>query len=150
MLDIPRMISHICPSDHLAAEEKFGIDIQGRLYEPAGMNLIYYSLVMASGAVQEDQWLQSVRSLRRYNGEVPVHLVIYDVLPPRIRSEAIRSAVTIHQMCDYTEYLRALSEHGALLTKYPTFHKFLSLHQLPTHGVSQILFLDCDTFFFDD
>ena len=117
---------------------------------PAGMNLIYYSLVMASGAVQEDQWLQSVRSLRRYNGEVPVHLVIYGALPRRIRAEAIRSAVTIHQMCDYTEYLRAISEHGTLLTKYPTLHKFLSLHQLPTYGVSQILFLDCDTFFFDD
>lgn len=114
------------------------------------MNLIYYSLVTASGAVQEDQWLQSVRSLRRYNGEVPVHLVIYGALPPRIRSEAIRSAVTIHQMCDYTEYLRAISKRGALLTQYPTFHKFLSSHQLPTQDVSQILFLDCDTFFFDD
>jgi hypothetical protein len=114
------------------------------------MKLIYYSLVPVSGAVLEDQWLQSVRSLRRYNREVPLHLVIYGALPSRIRSEATRSAVTLHQMSDYSDCLRALSEHGALLAKYPTFHKFLSLHQLPTKDVSQILFLDCDTFFVDD
>jgi hypothetical protein len=39
---------------------------------------------------------------------------------------------------------------GSLLAHYPTFHKFLSLSHLPLWEASQILFLDCDTFFFGD
>jgi hypothetical protein len=79
-----------------------------------------------------------------------VHLVVYGGIPSRIRSEAERSKVVVHELADYAEYLSGISEKGSILAKYRTFHKFLSLPHLPTQGLSQILYLDCDTFFFDD
>jgi hypothetical protein len=39
---------------------------------------------------------------------------------------------------------------GMILALYPTFHKFLSLRYAQLNHASQILYLDCDTFFFDD
>ena len=114
------------------------------------MKLVYYSLALQDRSPLENQWLQSIRGLRRYNQKIAVHLVVYGGVPSRIRSEADRSEVVVHELADYAEYLSGISEKGSILAKYRTFHKFLSLGHLPTQGLSQILYLDCDTFFFDD
>ncbi len=41
------------------------------------MRLIYYSLAYSGGSVCEHQWIQSIRSLRRYNPTIPVFLFLY-------------------------------------------------------------------------
>ena len=114
------------------------------------LNLVYYSLAPQHRGPLENQWLQSIRGLRRYNREIAVHLVVYGAVPARIRSEANRSDVLVHELGDYARYLTGVYKHGASLAKYRTFHKFLSLAHLPTQNGSQVLYLDCDTFFFDD
>lgn len=114
------------------------------------MKLIYYSLATPGGSACDQQWIQSIRSLRRHNSRIPVHLALYDSAPEAILWEARRWNVTVHYLGSYPEYLDSLYLRGRLLASYPTFHKFLSLHHLPLGEVSQVLFLDCDTFFFAD
>jgi hypothetical protein len=64
--------------------------------------------------------------------------------------EADRRGVAVHYVGNYCAYLSGLHVRGSILALFPTFHKFLSLTNGPMHDVSQILYLDCDTFFFDD
>ena len=74
------------------------------------MKLVYYSLALQDRSPLENQWLQSIRGLRRYNREIAVHLVVYGGVPSRIRSEADRSEVVIHELADYAEYLSGVSK----------------------------------------
>ena len=114
------------------------------------MNLIYYSLSRSGNPRYDQQWIQSIRSLRHYNRELPVCLMVYNGVSEIIIEEAARQDVMITLVGDYRESLCRSSRHGSVLSLYPTLHKFLSLCELETAECSQILYLDCDTFFFDD
>jgi hypothetical protein len=114
------------------------------------VNLVYYSLSQPANGTYERQWIQSIRSLRRYNQELPVCLLVYDEVSEAILQEADRRNVTVYFLGDYRDCLRRLFVHGSVVAIYPTLHKFLSLRELDTSGISQILYLDCDTFFCDD
>jgi hypothetical protein len=46
--------------------------------------------------------------------------------------------------------VRRAHPRGSVLALYPTFHKFMALENLPLQDLTQLLYLDCDTFFFDD
>lgn len=93
--------------------------------------------------------MQSIRSLRRYNATVPVYLILYNGASAELMEEADRRGVAVHYVGDYCAFLSGLHVRGSILALFPTFHKFLSLTHGPMHDVSQILYLDCDTFFFD-
>jgi hypothetical protein len=114
------------------------------------VNLVYYSLSRSEDGRYDRQWVQSIRSLRRYNQELPVCLLVYNSVSDEILREADRSNVIVYLLGDYRDCLCRTFVHGSVLSLYPTLHKFLSLCELDTSDVSQILYLDCDTFFFDD
>jgi hypothetical protein len=119
---------------------------RGSLSEP---RLIYYAMTNCAERCSR-QWLASIRSLRHHNVSIPVHLVVYDEVPPEIGVEAQRTGVTVHPHGDYARQLERMYARGSILARNPTFPKVLALAELATNGTSQILYVDCDTFFFRD
>jgi hypothetical protein len=114
------------------------------------MQLIYYSLARTGNPTYDGQWVQSIRSLRKYNEHTPVCLLAYNDVSDQILRAADCNNVTVYVLGDYREALREIFVHGAVLSFYPTLHKFISLSALDTTEISQILYVDCDTFFFAD
>ena len=116
-----------------------------------GERLVYYSLAAVGSAACERQWVQSIRSLRRYNGDIPVFLFVYGSLAAGTLAEAERHGVRVINGGDYATCFADLSWAAAqALVRNPTLHKVGSLRLCPTEAAGQVLFLDCDTFFFDD
>jgi hypothetical protein len=115
------------------------------------MPLAYYSLANVGDIKCERQWSQSIRSLRAYNNHVPVHLVVYNVASDAVLREADRHQIMVHRVGDYQSRIHDLiPQHAAALCHYPSLHKILSLQFLPVGDASQVLYLDCDTFFLGD
>lgn len=114
------------------------------------MRLIYYSLANFPEDSREQQWIQSIRSLRRYNPSIPVWLFLFNDASRELLREAGRRDVQVQFLGDYREFMLRAHVRGSVLALYPTFHKFLALANLPLPGLTQLLYLDCDTFFFGD
>lgn len=114
------------------------------------MRLVYYSLANSPDARLERQWIQSIRSLRRHNGKVAVALFLYNGASPALFEESTRFGVSVYPMGSYNEYLARLHVQGTSLAVLPTFHKFLSLQHISLNEISQLLYVDCDTWFFGD
>jgi hypothetical protein len=111
--------------------------------------LVYYSLANVPDSRLTEQWVQSIRSLRLYNRTIPVWLFLYNGAHSALLREADRQNVLVHDLGSYPEFLRGMHAPSSVLALYPTFHKFLQLGRVPD-DVEQVLYLDCDTFFFDD
>lgn len=112
---------------------------------------VYYSVAFQKNDRCERQWTQSIRSLRRYNRQIEVALLVYNTPPPSLLKEADTQNVSIHLLGQYSECFRDLPlqwQHA--LIRYPALHKFLSFTKVDFADVSQLLYLDCDTFFFQD
>jgi hypothetical protein len=115
------------------------------------LKLVYYSLVAIEGGPSERQWVHSARSLRQYNRSIPVYLFVYNAPGYETLIEADRLNVFVVLRGDYRDCFAGLPPvTAAALSRFPTLHKFLSLSACPSVGLSQILFIDCDTFFFGD
>ncbi|HEV2469017.1 MAG TPA: hypothetical protein VGS78_07475 [Candidatus Sulfotelmatobacter sp.] len=114
------------------------------------MRLVYYSLANFPDQSREGQWIQSIRSLRAYSRSIPVCLLLFNGASEELIREAERQDVHVRSLGNYTEFLQRAHPRGSILALYPTFHKFLALNNLPLQSVSQLLYLDCDTFFFRD
>lgn len=115
---------------------------------------MYYSLANFPHDSREHQWIQSIRSLRLYNRSIPVWMFLFNGASNELLREAERWNVHVHLCGDFEEFLRQAHPRGAVLAHYPTFHKFLVLPNLvwssKPQALTQVLYLDCDTFFFDD
>ena len=116
----------------------------------SNVRLVYYSLANSPDGSCEQQWIQSIRSLRRYNRSIPVWLFLFNHGSGELLREAERQNVQVQFLGDYCEFLQRAHPRGSILALYPTLHKFLVLPNLPLQPLTQLLFLDCDTFFFDD
>ena len=114
------------------------------------MRLIYYSLARPAHAIYDAQWLQSIRSLRAHNARIPVWLFAFNGLSDVMQREAERQNVQVIDMGGYADFMRNRHPHGSILALHPALHKFLVLGEMATPGIAQALYLDCDTFFFDD
>jgi hypothetical protein len=114
------------------------------------MRLIYYSLANFPHDSREYQWIQSIRSLRLHNRSIPVWLFLFNGASRELLSETARWDVHVEPLGDYAEFLQESHLRGSILALYPTFHKFLVLANLPQRDLTQVLYLDCDTFFFAD
>jgi hypothetical protein len=114
------------------------------------VRLVYYSLARPASYEYEVQWTQSIRSLRLYNRRIPVYLFVFNGVSRAIQREAERRQVVLVPLGDYRNWLQRRHQHGSILAMYPTLHKFVVLSEANTRGISQALYLDCDTFFFGD
>jgi len=117
------------------------------------VRLIYYSLARPEGHGNSDydhQWIQSIRSLRCYNSTIPVTLFVFNGISEVLQKEAASHRVMVITLGGYREWLQRSHPRGAILALYPTLHKFLVLAEADTNGLTQALYVDCDTFFYDD
>jgi hypothetical protein len=114
------------------------------------VRLIYYSLARNRSGEYEHQWMQSIRSLRSYNRVIPVCLFAFNGVSEAIRREAERQRVMLLPLGGYGDWSQVYHPYGRILAMYPGLAKFLALSEADTTGLSQALYLDCDTFFFDD
>jgi hypothetical protein len=116
------------------------------------MRLIYYSLARTTNREYDHQWIQSIRSLRLYNRRISVCFFVFNGVSEAIQREAERWQVMLLPLGDYRDWLRRNHPHGSTLAVCPELqlHKFLVLNEADTTGLSQALYLDCDTFFFND
>lgn len=114
------------------------------------MEFVYYSVVSNSERYPR-QWCHSIRSLRKYNANIPVYLFVYDTPPASMLEEARRSRVIVHHAGTYYDcQQRIFPERAEPLSRYPMMHKFLSLAHCSSTCEYRALYLDCDTFFFGD
>jgi hypothetical protein len=114
------------------------------------VRLIYYSLARTADSEYDDQWIQSIRSLRAHNQRISVCLFVFNGVSEAIWGEAERLQVTLLPLGDYRDWLQCYHPHGWILAMYPHLHKYVVLGEAETTGLSQALFVDCDTLFFDD
>jgi hypothetical protein len=108
--------------------------------------LVYYSLVYSQP--HDLQWVKSVRSLRAHNATIPVHLFFYSGLPVHIVNEARVHNVVLHDCGEYGALFSRNPSRQLLLSDYRVLHKLR--HGLALPEAQQVLFVDCDTWFFDD
>jgi hypothetical protein len=114
------------------------------------VRLVYYSLARSANSQHDHQWTQSIRSLRSHNPNIHVCLFVFNGVSEAMQREADRWRVMVVPMGSYREWLQSYHPHGSILSMYPTLHKFLVLGEANTTGLSHALYVDCDTFFFDD
>jgi hypothetical protein len=118
------------------------------------MRIVTYSLsspVPAQTTDFHEQLFNSARSLRVYNPTVSIHVFLYGEHPRHFITVLEREAVTVHEMGSYEEAIRRIRPRAfRTLVRYPVLHKWMNFHKLVPFGPSQILQVDCDTYFFDD
>src|ERR1700685_4262900 len=115
------------------------------------MKAVYYSLVLtAERTAYQNQWIRSIASLRKFNETIPVYLFLFNEPTHSILDKAAECEVSVHRLGSYRDCLTELAgEQGAALSCIPTLNKLLPLGHFGPQ-FSQVLFLDCDTFFFRD
>ena len=114
------------------------------------MRLAYYSLARSEDRRYERQWIRSVRSLRRHNTQLPVWLFLFNGVTDGIAREADACEVSLIDMGSHQDWMQSWHPYGWVLARYPVLHKFLVLGEVAAPWLAQALFLDCDTYFFDD
>jgi len=77
-----------------------------------------------------------------------VHLFVYGDIDLSLNHEAYRQNVTVHRLGSYADSFAAYGNRKHAFTEFKTLHKFRLLRCLPL--CEQVLYLDCDTFFFAD
>lgn len=118
------------------------------------MRIVTYSLSISGPPQRTDyheQLLSSVKSLRFYNRVVVIHVFLYGEHPHVFIAELEREGVTVHQMGSYEEAIRRFRPRAfRSFVRYPVVHKWMNFRKLAAFEPSQILLVDCDTYFFDD
>jgi len=118
------------------------------------MKIVTYSLSSTDRAQTtdyQDQLFNSVQSLRAYNTAVSIHVFLYGQHPHGFITRLERENVTVHQMGSYEDAIRRIKPRAfRTLVRYPVLHKWMNFHRLAPLGPSQVLQIDCDTYFFDD
>ena len=118
------------------------------------MKIVTYSLSSTDRAQTtdyHDQLFNSVQSLRAYNTVVSIHVFLYGEHPQGFITRLEREGVTVHQMGPYEEAIRRIKPRAfRTLVRYPVLHKWMNFHRLAPLAPSQVLQIDCDTYFFDD
>jgi hypothetical protein len=114
------------------------------------MTCVYYAMTLDERSIVERQWIQSIRSLRRYSRDVRVLLVVYGEPQPATMEEAAASGVEVVRLGAYDRAFRDLPPHWTrTLSRCAAVPKYLALR----HGVAgepgPVLYVDCDTFFFE-
>jgi hypothetical protein len=118
------------------------------------MKVVTYSLYVCAphrNTDYHDQLIYSVKSLRRFNLKVPVHVFLYGEYSATFIPRLEAYAVTVHQMGAYEDAIRSIHPGPfRALAAYPVLHKWLNFPEIERLAPTQILQSDCDTVFFDD
>lgn len=116
--------------------------------------LVYYSVTVAPEHPRPDLFHQlelSIRSLRAFNGSIPIVVFAFGSIPQEWQARLADLGTTVYPRPPYADVLHQWVPQGAAVMKhYPLLHKFLSFAELASMPSQQVLYLDCDTFFFGD
>jgi hypothetical protein len=116
--------------------------------------LVYYSLAASRANPRPDlvwQIESSIRSLRTYNRTVPVIVFTYGDVPEDLAPALGPLDVIIHYQGSYEARLAGLAPRAwPVLSQYPILHKFLNFREIDAYNPEQVLYLDCDTLFFNN
>ena len=116
--------------------------------------LVYYSLSASKACPRPDliwQIEQSIRSLRAYNHSVSIVVFTYGDVPAELAPALAPYGVALHHKGSYQSALARLAPRGwQTLSQYPLLHKFLNFGEIAAQNPEQVLFVDCDTLFFQD
>ncbi len=112
--------------------------------------LVCYSLTICGDGIYTRQLLRAIASLRRYNANITVWVIAYGALPQGAEAALNALNVDVRHVSGYASRVHELSEHAEALSSYPVLPKYLSLAELANFEIGQLLFLDCDSFFFGD
>jgi hypothetical protein len=116
--------------------------------------LVHYSVSLEGDDPRPDLIAQldgSAGTLRAYNPDIPALLFLYGHATADLIAVCRAHGVAIHEQGPYDRRLAELCPAGwPALARYPLLHRFLNFRDLAAAGVSQTLYLDCDTLFFDD
>lgn len=116
--------------------------------------LVYYSVTVAPEHPRPDlfhQLEQSIRSLRAFNGSIPVVVFTFGAIPGDWEARLAGLGASVYPRPPYAEVLGHWVPQGAaVMGHYPLLHKFLNFAELASMSSQQVLYLDCDTFFFGD
>jgi hypothetical protein len=98
-----------------------------------------------------EQLIMSITSMRQHNKNVAIVVFVYGSIPERLGQAFSGLNVRIWQLCSYPTRLQRLCPRGAFaLAEYPLLHKFLNFAEISSLNPSQVLLLDCDTYFLND
>jgi hypothetical protein len=118
------------------------------------MKIVTYSLSSTGPPQTTDyhqQLFSSVKSLRAHNRVVSIHVFLYGEHPHLFITTLEGEGVTVHRMGAYEDAIRRYRPRAfRTLARYPVLHKWMNFHKLAALAPSQILQIDCDTYFFDD
>jgi hypothetical protein len=95
----------------------------------------------------ESQLVRSVTSLRAHNQTIPVAVYWLGPLAQSLQQQLARLDIEVRRRESYGKLMNDFP-HGDLLAQYPFFHKYLVLED--EASCSQLLLIDCDTFFLGD
>jgi hypothetical protein len=117
--------------------------------------LVYYSLAVGPGgraARAVAQLLRSVESLRAHARSIPVRVFLCGALPDEARARLAALDVSIEEHGDYEAHLRGFAPPRMVevLARLPVLHYATSLARLAREDAARVLYVDGDTFFFDD
>lgn len=99
-----------------------------------------------------DQLRRSLESLRAHNRSVPVRIFAFGEMMADQEPLARSLDVEIVSKGSYAAALarRCPAPHAEVLARYPVLHKWLALADLAQGRDDQVLYVDNDTYFFDD
>jgi hypothetical protein len=116
--------------------------------------IVYYSISASRATPRPDliwQIEQSVRSLRAYNKDIPIIVFSFGDVPRELAPALAPYDITLRHKGSYQAHLARLAPRGwQILSQYPVLHKFLNFSEIAALNPDQVLFLDCDTLFFQD
>jgi hypothetical protein len=146
-------LTYTVPEIFLKGPDFFAAAFQA--YYKGGMRrLIYYSVALSHEQPRPDLLWQleaSIRSLRQFNRAAPIVVFAYDDVPPDLaRTLTPYDVRVVHQGSYKARLARDLPHGWQVLAGYPLLHKFLNFDAIAALAPEQVLFLDCDTLFFND
>lgn len=117
--------------------------------------LVYYSIAVTPQRPRPDLFRQlelSVQSLRRFNGTVRILVFVFGPISEDQVRRLAALGVSVFPRPPYGEFLERWLPREAVscMEHYPLFHKFLNFSEIAAFEPEQVLYLDCDTLFFDD
>ena len=117
--------------------------------------LVYYSFYHAGGPLYGRRAWQiqgSIESLRRFNGNIEIVFCLFgSAFPDHLMRFFSHQRVDFRHLGTYEEHLLKIVDAPVdIMTRYPAIHKWTCINQLDNLGNTDVLYLDNDTYFFDD
>ena len=119
-----------------------------------GGRLVHYSISLADGEDRPEligQLDASAATLREHNPRIPAVVFLYGRPTAGLAAVCRAHGLMLHEQGPYERRLAALCPDGwPALARYPLLHRFLNFRELAAAGAHEVLYLDCDTVFFED